>query len=173
MVEQIDVKKGLWLLPSRRRPLEVERCLTAAMDAGLSTPGLVLVQEEDFEELREQYLSIPLPEGWAFYTTKSNGLAAKCQEVYTALSVDADHVFSIEQFDWLGLLADDNTPVTPGFDILLGNQTNGWNIVSSDDAWQAPARIHGATVWSIPLLKAVGYFSPPGLIHRYFDDVWE
>lgn len=164
----MENKKGLWLLPSRRRPHELKRFFAAAIAAGMTTPGVVIIQEDEFRELSDEYCQLDLPSGWTFFLSKSEGMAAKCQELY---SVGISGV--LKDLDWIGVLADDNTPVTAEWDTRLGNQTNGHNIVSSNDMWQAPDRIHGATVWSLPLVNAVGYLAPPSLAHRYFDDVWE
>lgn len=158
-------KTGLWLLPTAHRVEQLRSLCQAMITMGVSTPGRILVQEDEYEELEELYTSIELPPKWYFISTTHSGLAAKCEEIFETNSLD--------DLDWVGIIADDNIPETVGWDTLLGAQANGYNIVASNDGWQAPTRLHGAVVFSIPLLRAVGYLSPPGLTHLYFDDVWE
>src|SRR5574337_201859 len=164
MEKQVNLS-GIWLLPTRGRLPVVQKLLDAAVKTGMQCPGLLIVSIEDFAANEEEYLALTLPVGWNITCTESEGLAAKIQEVYERGDLD--------DYYWIGLIANDNTPVTPGWESKLASQVTGYNIVSSNDLWQAPSRIHGATIWSRDLIDAVGYFAPTGLHHNFFDDVWE
>ena len=80
--------------------------------------------------------------------------------------------------DWIGYLADDNFPETKHWDTKLLESVKGWNVVNSNDGWQADAdinngRMHGAVIWSGELVRAVGYLFPRGLKHMFTETVWE
>lgn len=132
---------------------------------GLSTPGLIIVTAKELSA--GIYDSIHLPPGWKLcpVAERFDGMAAKVQIAYAECAV--------RDAAWVGVLCDDMTPLTIGWDYVLISRLNGWNAVSSDDLDQAPKRMEGATVWSRPLVDAIGYMAPPGLHHLFFDDVWE
>jgi hypothetical protein len=79
----------------------------------------------------------------------------------------------VKDMGWVGLVSDDLVPASGSWDVKLIGQLQGWNFVSSNDGWQAPGRMHGATCWSGDLLRAVGWLFPPELRHIFHDDVWE
>jgi hypothetical protein len=166
-----DPKMGLWLLPTRHRIEKLRAFLTRARETGLSTEIVLLVQEDEFNELADEYNAIRAEFRVGLYQTHGEGMAIKCQEYYefaTGEGVNQDY------FQWLGILADDLIPHTPGWDIELISRLNGWNFVSPDDLWQSPNRIGGGGIaFSGDLLRAIGYFAPPGLRHLYWDDVLE
>lgn len=152
-----------WLLPTRRRLTQLQAFLNQAVATGLSTPGMILVHHAEYCELSQQYETMDLPKGWRVVTTDAEGMAAKVQEAYTYLP----------KTEWVGVLTDDQEPITPNWDTKLIAGLDGWNIVTSDDCDQAPKRMEGATVWSRDLLDAIGYLAPSGLQHLFFDDCWE
>ncbi len=70
-------------------------------------------------------------------------------------------------------MSDDCIPATVHWDTVLVNSLQGWNFVSANDGWQAPARMGGCNVFSGNLIRAVGHIYPKGFTHLYTDDVWE
>lgn len=152
-----------WLLPTRRRPPRLAACLAAHLTCATRSRGLILVDRADWRALRHLYLLYPLPSTWEFVETDGESMGDKVREAWPRYR-DAGAV---------GLLGDDNIPVTPNWDAKLGESLTGWNVVSSDDGWQAPKRMAGGTLWSGDLLRAIGYLYPPELQHCYVDDVWE
>lgn len=155
----------MWFLPSRRRLGQLQLLLHRMMATGISTPGRILVEANELAELIKEYDALQLPPDWDIVAVPAEGLAAKVQFAYE------HRVFNDAK--WIGLLTDDQVPITPHWDVKLVSQLTGANIVSSDDCDQAPKRMEGATVWSRALVDAVGYMAPSGLNHLYFDDVWE
>lgn len=155
--------KGLWLLPSRRRIEKLKRFFKSAIDNGLCTPGVVLVQKQELDELREQYESIEFPRGWAVLPTIADGQGDKYREVWE----------SVKNLDWVGIGCDDLRPQTLGWDKTLLSHINGKNIVTCDDSQQGNLRMSGITVFSGAVLRAMGYIYPPGFWHTCVDDVWE
>jgi len=116
-------------------------------------------------ELTPEYCALRIPHNWDIVGVKAEGMAAKVQTAY-AQGVCGDA-------RWIGVVTDDQFPITPQWDTKLIAGLRGWDIVSSDDCDQAPKRMEGATVWSRDLVDAIGYLAPPGLQHLFFDDVFE
>ena len=162
---------GVWLLPTRERPSNLRRFLSAAREMGTQTVGWVLVNEDELEANRfayEQVMALA-PYGWVL-----KSVAASCYgDAIRAVWPD------VRGHDWIGLVSDDLVPCTGNWDTALLKSLQGWNVVSSNDGWQATTgnimrdRLHGAIVWSGPLARAVGWIFPDGLTHIFHDDVWE
>lgn len=155
--------RGLWLLPTRRRLVKLQAFFDAAMQNGISTPGVCLVQKDELTELRAEYDAIRKPDDWLILPTNAEGLAGKCQEVFGAVS----------QFDWVGLACDDLRPQTPAWDATLTGAVNGKNIVTCNDGQQGSLRMAGITVFSGGILRAMGYMFAPNFWHTFQDNVWE
>lgn len=162
-----DPQRGLWLLPTRGRVHDkLPRFLAAFIASGATTPGLLLVGVHDFSANRAAYDALTLPVGWTIRCFNMDATAPKCQ-------LALDGLLEKPETEWVGWLSDDGIPETPNWDTRLIAQLNGWNVISTDDAWQAPKRFNGALCWSADLLRTVGYMFPPGVQHFYMDDVWE
>lgn len=157
--------KGLWLLPTKGRVPNLRRFANAAREMGTSTPGLVLVNRDDYEARLADYESAAalLPPGWGFRLVEATSYGGALRAVWD----------EVKDLDWVGLVSDDLVPATSTWDVQLIAALQGWNFVSSNDGWQAPQRMHGAAVWSGDLLRAVGWLFPAGLDHVFHDDVWE
>lgn len=153
----------MWLLPTKDRIENVARFFRSCLEYGCTTPGMVLVNADEWAERSAEYGRLILPAGWSFRPVEATCLAEAVGAVLPEL-IDGP---------WVGLLTDDLVPAFPGWDSALVGSLQGWNFVSSNDGWQAPARMHGATVWSGPLLRAVGWLFPPGFRHLFMDNVWE
>lgn len=154
----------MWLLPSRQRVGNLKRFFRACRETGLTTPGLVLVNEEELRRDRIAYapVNLDLPETWQVV-----GVTAAC--FHDALRAAWGIV---KDLPWAGLLQDDLVPQTADWDQKLVARLNGWNVVSASDG-RGTGRMHGAIAWSGDLLRAMGWMYPPGFKHLYGDDVWE
>lgn len=155
--------KGLWLLPSRRRLTKLRIFFESAMENGITTPGVVLVQKDELAELKEAYDKIKKPDNWQILATNGEGLADKCREVWDA----------IKNLDWVGLACDDLRPQSAAWDATLLSRITNRNIVTCDDGQQGNLRMSGITVFSGGVLRAMGYMFPPHFWHTYADNVWE
>ncbi len=153
---------GKWYLPTRRRLQKLGAFLASAEQTGISTPGTIIVQEDEFNELQDGYLALKLPDGWSFSLTEADGMGAKLKELWP----------EIKEREWFGWLVDDLICETQGWDQTLISALNGKNFVSAWDGGQKPERMC-VPVFSKALLEAVGYIYPPGFFHTYLDDVWE
>jgi len=164
-----DPKKGFWLLPTRRRLDKLTAFLESAQAMGQSTWITIIVQGEELAELLPEYEKLPKRFPLVrVVASRSEGMAAKCQEVWQREHDCGQHN------DWIGILADDLICRTPNWDLELISPLNGWNFTSCDDGWQAPNRVGGGGIaLSGDLVRALGYLAPPGLTHLYWDDVLE
>jgi hypothetical protein len=160
---------GMWLVPSRKRPHNLKRFFAALQETRTSTVGYVLVNESEFEDAtwRAEYLRLAPPPNWSFVLTRGDSQGDKLREVEDLY----------RRADWIGLLGDDQVPLTSEWDRKLLARVLGWNLVSCyDDNWQINergGRIAGTILWSGDLYRAIGYLFPPGMHHVYIDDYLE
>lgn len=150
----------MWVLPTLDRPAFLKETLWHCINTGISTPGIVVVNGS----AREMYADIELPPNWQIiFLPRNLGLCG-------ALN------WAFEQYPdepWYGLIGDDMVPKTPGWDTKMLAALMPTGMVSSNDNWQAEnGRL---TVYMVggDLLRALGYWMPPGLWHCYSDDFWE
>ena len=142
------------------RPAFLAETLWHCIGTGISTPGVVVVNGSP----REMYEGVELPPGWRIeFMDRNLGLCG-------ALN------WAFENFPnepWYGLIGDDMVPKTPGWDQLMLSALTPTGMVSSNDNWQAESG--RLTVYMVggDLLRALGYWMPPGLWHCYSDDFWE
>jgi hypothetical protein len=155
--------KGIWLLPSRRRIEKLKVFFANAMRNNISTPGVVLVQQDELKELKSLYEGIKKPDNWKILPTFADGMGDKYREIWPA----------VKNLDWVGIGCDDLRPQTYGWDRMLLHHLNGSNVVSCNDGQQGNLRMAGITVFSGGLLRAIGYIYPPNFWHTYVDNVWE
>lgn len=155
----------MWLVPSRRRITKLRNFLHSAIDAETSTPGIVIVDNQDYMDNRAAYDRMEMPPGWKFVMTEAVGMGPKIRQVWDA---------HVKGGLWVGILNDDHFIVTKGWDVRLINQLNGKNFLTCNDRWNAPQRAAGATVFSMPLMEAFGFpMFPEGIDHLGIDDVFE
>ena len=163
----------MWLLPTRNRISSLRRFLTSAREMGTMSPGRILVDDDDFQEHRSAYETAMAlaPEQWKIEVLKNS---EKCyggalREIWRF----------VKDLPWIGLVSDDLVPSSGNWDTKLIGSLSGWNVVSSNDGWQATTgdtardRLHGAIVWSGDLARAVGWIFPDRLKHIFHDDIWE
>lgn len=166
-----NLDSGLWLLPSRRRPANLRRFFAALAREGTASGGIVMVKREEFYELASDYDALELPRGWSYVPTDGDSKGDKLREC-EAFYRDAD---------WVGLIGDDQEPVTGAWDAKLVASLDGSNLVTCLDDWvvNTPTkfgqsnRMAGVLLFSGALFRAVGYIFPPPLHHVYLDDAWE
>lgn len=153
--------KGLILLPTYRRPELLKRFLSSYVETETSTPCLVLVDKEDPK--KEEYLKLEYPQNVLLVLTQGRSMAAKVKEAW-------DQFINL---DAVCLLNDDHILKTKHWDQKCLSQITGTNILGTNDEYQAPHRLAGATWWSTKVLRTVGYLFPEGIEHLFIDNVWE
>ena len=75
-------------------------------------------------------------------------------------------------YDIIGFLGDDNRPITVGWDWRITDEMRPLGIVYCNDLiqrWKLPT----AVFMDATIVRTVGYFSAPGVIHLYIDDAWK
>jgi len=158
------MKKGLWLLPSKNRPDSLKRFFAAYVATKATTHVCVIV---NYDDMNHSTVGVDIPEGCSVRSMRGVDCVAD------AINNASLFLLKDPEIEWIGLICDDHIPETEAWDIKLIEQANGFNVVSSNDGWQAPRRIHGAIVFSADLLRAVGWIYPPGIKHSFQDDAWE
>jgi hypothetical protein len=148
----------MWILPTYHRPRQVQITLDSIEKAGTQTPGLVFIDGS------KGYGDLRLPNGWKVMRGEVNrgvcGVLNHCFSLYPDLA-------------WYGFISDDSVVRTPLWDQKLLQFMDGYSIIHSNDGWRSDERIHGAVIFGGELLRALGWWVPPGLNHCFCDDVWE
>lgn len=155
------------LLPTLNRIDRLTHCLKTMTETSVSTPGMVVVDELDYRAHRNDYDVIEnkfLPHGWSIRITKGVSMGDKFRELWD----------TVKGGEFLGVINDDFSFVTPEWDKKLISRLDGTNFVTTNDrkirSFQRPS---GVTIWSTPLLVAAGFPAfPCGLQHLYVDDSW-
>ncbi len=159
----------MWLLPSLRRPANLARFFAACNVTGTSTPGMVIVDRNDWNDHENHkgnlnaYECLNEPPGWFIRIVDGVTQGDKIREVWD----------EVKDCAWIGLIGDDCIPETPNWDRLLVSELATAGIVSCNDGWQAPQRIANCWIIAGPLVRAVGYIFPGDLDHLFVDDIWE
>lgn len=156
------------LVPTRRRLAKLRNFCDSATATKTSTPALIIVDKKDYLDNQEAYQEIEMehfPNSlWKLHISEAEGMGAKVRETH---KMWADG-------NWVAILNDDHHIVTPEWDVKLIAQLNGKNFITCNDRWNAPMRAAGATVWSMDLIRAVGFpIFPQQIDHLGIDDVWE
>ena len=158
----------MWIIPSRGRPAACQSLLNSMVSHGMIGHGAVITDADD--DALMEYQHIRYPDGW-IHLVIPHGTPGIAESIRVAFE---NHPTE----PWYGLIADDNSVETDGFEAALVTAAGPWGIASANDLWQAredvsKGRMHGATVFGGYLLRALGYWSPEGFKHLYLDDVWE
>ena len=164
------------LVPSRGRPGSIGR-LWAAIRATAAHPESVrlLVRLDEDDATAGDYPLTNVDGVWYFSGPRTKLAASWNELARRALTADATH---------LALWGDDNIPLTPGWDRTfvdrLDREGPGW-VYGRDGVWDnRPHPRHPehlilptATVVSAELAEALGWVSPPGLVHLCIDLAWQ
>ncbi len=155
------------LLPTRRRLAHLHNFFKSYHDTSATMPGMLLIDAADYVDNNKGYLDLKMeimPRNWSIYITKTESMGDKVREAW-GLYKDCAYI---------GLLNDDHYMITPKWDEILLKHLNGKNMITCNDNLGAKdGKAAGLTLWSGPLMRAVGYIFPPRLQHCFIDDVWE
>lgn len=157
----------MWLVPTRRRLAKLRNFCKSATSAQTTTPALIIIDESDYADNKKEYLFIKdnlFPSNWKIHISKAVRMGDKVRETEPIW----------KHFKWVGILNDDHYLVTKNWDKKLIAQLDGKNFITCNDKWNAPQRAAGATVFSMPLIKAFGFpIFPNQIFHLGIDDVFE
>ena len=144
------------LCPSRGRPGNVAELRRIWDDVTIDADLLVAVDEDD-PKLAEYGTDVQMMPG------VSPGLGPILNTLCT------QHA---SRYDYVGFLGDDHRPRTHGWDRMLIGALEGRHGVAYGDDQIQSKRAATAVVMSAPIVTALGYMVPPGVIHLYMDVFW-
>ncbi len=155
----------MWLLPSLNRRLRLLESLAAIRQAGCTTPGTVILGPGQRGDLEAVKAALPLG---SWRVELQNAKDQHLSEVLNRfLATEPPRA-------WYGLLQDDMLVGGPQrWDTRLAASAGRCGMASTDDHWQANRRMAGIFVFGGDLLRAWGFWSPPGVRHMYMDNFWQ
>lgn len=149
----------MWLLTTRNRPEMAQRTIDACAATGMSTPAIVLMDGCEYPDLK-------LPENWRAEATAENiGVGPAMQRFFERHP----------DLPYYGWLADDFVPQTPGWDRALIDAAGKHCLACCNDLYPrefVPRHLTSAFAIGGDLVRAVGWFSPPGLRQAGIDSAW-
>lgn len=161
----------LTIVPTRGRPGNARELINAFMATagGASTDLMFVIDSDDPEYL--EYHRIELPVGVSLLTVgpRADGIGG----LPYALNIAAENYWTA--YRYLGFMGDDHRPRTPLWDlryIEALDALQGVGVVYGDDTIQGAA-IPTQCAMSSAIVRALGYFCPPGFRHLYLDNVWK
>jgi hypothetical protein len=154
----------MWVLPTYDRPERAQETLDSIERCGVNTSGLIYVDGST----NPGYANLRAPKNWSIWKGEKNlGVCRALNAVFSKFPNEP----------WYGFLSDDSIVKTPNWDQILLSKRDNFSIVHSADGWQSGprihGRIHGAVLFGGELLRALGWWVAPGLVHSFCDDVWE
>lgn len=158
---------AIWLLSTRGRPKECQEVLDACEATGMTSQGLVYV-----DETVEMYEKIRLPANWKIHFEPEWGSIAAAMHYTQAHFPDAT------QYGWL---ADDNIPRTQGWDKILEAAAGDWFVSCARDLWLSETGwkypmggvcFTAGLCWGAKLIEACGWWVLPGVRQGGIDGAW-
>lgn len=158
---------AIWLLSTRGRPEACQQVLDACEATGMTSRGLVYV-----DETVDEYADLRLPANWRIHRERKWGSIAASMRYCLKRYPNAT------QYGWL---ADDNIPQTPAWDVALEEAAADWNISCARDLWISENGCRNITggpcftsglCWGGKLIRSVGWWSLPGVRQGGIDAAW-
>lgn len=158
---------AIWLLSTRGRPKAAQEVLDACEETGMTSPGVVYV-----DETVDVYRKLRLPENWTIHYEPTWGsLQASMQWVYREYP-------NASQYGWL---ADDNIPLSDGWDKQLEKSAGDFCLSYANDLWLSETdpdhlvkgtNLSSGLCWGGKLVRAVGWWALPGVRQAGIDTAW-
>jgi len=155
----------LVMLPSRGRPVKIVDSVHAWLHASSNKSDLLLCLDEDDPTLQ------------AYKALQLEGMGAKFRigerlKVWPTIN---KVVGENPDYKYYAFIGDDHILRTKGWEDLvinkIENEGKGWGVVYGDDLFQRE-KLATAVIISANIVKTLGYFALPGLIHLYPDNFW-
>lgn len=149
----------MWTIPSRGRPHNLARLYLACERTGMSTPAVVMLDDDD--PTLGDALKLQPPPLWMVEIAPRAPLAERYNVIFRQRAPKS----------FWGFLSDDVVPETPEWDVRLAE-------VAGDDGLAAPSGGHddyaGAPHFALGggLVDEIGWLALPGLSRLYIDTVW-
>ena len=148
----------MWILTSLGRPDRIRKVVDSYDWGGQSRVILALY---DGDKRLQEYMVQKWPNGWQIKTVNMRGNGPTYNDIFERYPNEKCY----------GFLADDAILDEQGMLRQLEEEAGDWNIsYSNDKHW-------GGRLPTMPciggaLARAVGYLSPPGLLHYAIDNAW-
>ena len=134
------------------------RFFKAAQSTGMSTPGIVRIDDDDPDVVR--YLALLLPHSWRVVIGKRNGLGEITNELF----------YDLPNEPWYGLISDDAVPSSREWDKVLidcaGSQFIAWGADGASNGKKVDFPVLGGD-----LVRRWKHIILPGLDRLYGDNV--
>lgn len=150
----------MMIIPSRGRPELVERFIKAYRDTNSICPVLLRVDDDDPKIEEYSKIARVLPPTWLYV----RGRRMKCPEACQ---------WMFEQYPnepWYALFGDDVLPQTPHWDKILIEAAGTRKVSYGFDPSCWPLATHPVVGGDI--VRAVGYYAVPSVLHWYMDTLW-
>lgn len=154
----------MWLLTTRNRPEMCQTVLDAIERLQGGSEGVLWMDGCDYPNIR-------LPYGWSKVT---------CPEHRNIGRIMDDFFHEHLDLPWYGWMSDDCVPLSEHFDKHLIKAAGDYALAYGDDGWLRGQRDDGSgfpnmtslAVWGGTAVRAVGFWSPPGMIQMCIDEAW-
>ena len=155
----------MFILPTYKRPKRLAEFFEASVGAGMTLPGIVVVQGSDQKQEYEDAVKDIKPDNWTIAVSQTNvGMVAATNWIL-------EHR---PQEEWYAMVGDDMLPSTEGFDVKMLSLTSPWSITSCmDNSKDVGWRTAGCMMWGGELVRTVGFLLPPVTWHICGDDWWQ
>lgn len=160
---------AIWLLPTKGRPQMCQQALDACTATGMTSPGVVYV-----DETVDEYQNIVLPANWTIhYAKRWGGIGAAMRWAFKKWP-------NATQYGWL---ADDTFPRTNQWDRQLEKAAGAWRLVYGVDRYISANRsladsldrgsdLGAPLCWGGELVRTVGWWALPGVKQAGIDTAW-
>ncbi len=151
----------MWVIPSRSRPHNIARLITAWRDTGATTAAVLCVDRDDPMIAGYKSLSMPSGLGWRMMVGKRKRLSAWYNRAFKRWPA----------LPWYGVFADDVLPETPGWDRELVALAGEDRLAFGDDGINGGERATHFVVGGA-LVRRMGWLAYPRLRRLYIDTIW-
>jgi hypothetical protein len=154
------------MVPSRGRPDNIVRLLDACRETSATSAILVIVDKDDPE--LEAYGSVMKASSYP-------GACIAVQDRYHKIGpiLNGYAPTLADGYEYLGFMGDDHVPLTPHWDDILVNSLDDKpGVAYANDQFQGE-NLPTMCVMDSRLVRGLGYFVPPGLVHLYLDNFWK
>lgn len=155
----------LVIVPTRGRPERFVEFVATWGTTASGTARLLACLDED-DPRAADYPPIPTEIGF-YWVSPRNGFAPRLSAEALAAACSDDPPYAIASF------GDDHLPRTPGWDRLMLDAAHdlGSGVLYPNDLLQREA-LPTAPIITSDIVRALGWYSPPGIEHMYVDNWW-
>lgn len=162
------------IVPSRGRPQNVARLIQAWVDTETTAELVVAVDADDptLDEYTRALVGTPVHVDMVVGPRRRLGGTLNELAPYYAGLPWKDY-FQRPACDVIGFMGDDHVPRTLGWDhaVQMASNVDGRAVVYCNDLIQGAA-LPTAVFLGSTIVRALGYFVPPGAVHLYLDNFW-